>query len=271
MVAVAGHGQGQVSPRQKRAAAIKERIARREPLPKCTIPGCGRPTMAAAGVGLADTHCRYHVQHKARHGSSWCRTYKAADLKPYLVAATRWLREHRTETPVVFAVHGLAALLEGAGRVEPAQNIKRRPAALRARVAFARLREAGVQPERILAIHLAVAALIEDDRDSPRVSEFRFVQVAKATHRLASGTHRRWDWPMDDGTTRPIAMHVYPKSSGRVLRVMGREIAEACGEATAHALQAVRDLKLALSGPHPSHLPGWRPRWARKARDAAAA
>jgi hypothetical protein len=53
--------------------------------------------------------------------------------------------------------------LDAAGRAEPAQDIKRLPAARKARVAFARLREAGVKPERTLAIHMAVAALIEDD------------------------------------------------------------------------------------------------------------
>lgn len=225
--------------------------------------------MLAARVGLADTLCQYHVQRKARHGSAWAPTIRAGDLKPYLNAARAVLRKHRKDPLTTQAVAALGALLDGAGRVEPAMDIKHRPAAFRTRVAFARAREAGVRPDRLLVIHMAVNALIEDDLGSHRVEEYRVVQVAKAAHRLASGTHRQWEWPMPDGTTRPLRMHVYPKSSGRVLRVMGREIDELCAGVTARDLQAVRDLKLATSGPHPSRMPGWTPPWLRQRQAAA--
>jgi hypothetical protein len=130
------------------------------------------------------------------------------------------------------------------------------------------LREANVSPERLLAIHMAVSALIKDDLGSHRAPEFRIVQVAKATHRLASGTHRHWDFPMKDGTTAPLAFHAYPKSSGRVLRIIGGEIEKICAVVTERDLQVIRDLKLAQFGPHLSRLPGWRPLWARQ-RDNA--
>lgn len=235
---------------------------------KCVIPGCGRPTMRAAGKGLAEGHCRYHVQFKARHGSHWYPTYKAAELKPYLLVSAEWIEEHLADPFVSYPLIGLRGLMDGAGRVEPAMDIKRRPAAFRARVAFARLREAGVKPERLMAIYMAVAALIEDDRGSHRVTEFRLVQTAKAVHRLASGTHPNWEWPMRDGTVRPLNFHAYPKSSGIVLRVIGREIDEIVGEVTERALEAVRAARLAKFGPHPSHLPGWKPLWQRQ-REAA--
>ncbi len=234
----------------------------------CAIPDCGRPAMRPAGVGYSETYCRYHVQFRARHGSHWHPTFKATDLKPYLAVAAEWIEEHRAEVPVAYTLIGLRGLLDGAGRAEPAQDIKRRPAASKARVAFARLREAGVKPERVLAIHMAVAALIEDDAGSHRINEFRLVQVAKAVHRLASGTHRHWDFPMDDGTTRPLHFHAYPKSSGIVLRVIGREIDELCAGVTEAALEAVRAARLAKFGPHPSQLPGWKPLWMQQ-RDAA--
>jgi hypothetical protein len=156
---------------------------------------------------------------------------------------------------------GLRGLLEGSGRPEPAQDIKRLPAASKARVAFARLREAGIEPERLLAIHIAVGALIEDDNGSHRVQEFRLVQTAKVVHRLASGNHGRYDWPMADGTIRPVHTHNYPRSSGIVLRVIGKEIDEICGDVAERALQEVIAAKLAKFGPHPSHLPGWKPPW----------
>jgi hypothetical protein len=225
--------------------------------------------MRSAGVGLAEFHCRYHVQFKARHGSHWHPTYKAADLKPYLAVASDWIDRHRSVLSVSYALKGLQGLLDAAGRAEPAQDIKRLSAAHRAGVAFARLREAGVTPERMLAIHMAVAALIEDDYGSHRVTEFRLVQTAKAIHRLASGTHRRWDFPMDDGTTRPIAFHAYPRSSGIVLRVIGKEIDEVCGGLAESALQELLAVRLTKFGPHPSHLPGWKPLWMEQ-REAAA-
>jgi hypothetical protein len=147
---------------------------------------------------------------------------------------------------------------------------KWRTAPSRGRIAFARLREANVKPERLLAIHMAVSALIEDDLGSHRVTEYRIVQVAKCAHRLASGTHRHWEIPLDNGTIAPIEFHAYPKSSGRVLRVIGKTIEEICSGVTERDLQALRDLKLARFGPHPSQLPGWKPLWKRKLEAAAA-
>jgi len=236
----------------------------------CAIPDCGRPAMRSAGVGHAEMHCRYHVQFKARHGSHWHPTYKAADIKPYLTVAAQWIEEHREEIPVAYPLKGLKGLLEGSGRAERAQDIKRLPAASKARVAFARLREAGIEPERLLAIHMAVGALIEDDNGSHRVEEFRLVQSGKAVHRLASGNHGHYEWPMADGTIRPVHTHNYPRSSGIVLRVIGREIDEICGGVAERALQEVIAARLAQFGPHPSHLPGWKPPWMEK-RDAAKA
>jgi hypothetical protein len=115
---------------------------------------------------------------------------------------------------------------------------------------------------------MAVGALIEDYRGSHQVQEFRLVQTAKAVHRLASGTHRHWDFPMRDGTTRPLHFHAYPRSSGIVLRVIGKEIDEVCGGVAEAALEEVRLARLPKFGPHPSHLPGWKPLWAQK-REAA--
>lgn len=146
-------------------------------------------------------------------------------------------------------------------------DLKGRSAAFRARVAFARLREADVKPERLLALHLATAALIADDRDSHQVREFRIVQTAKAVHRLSSGTHRRWDFPLANGDTAPLILHAYPKSSGRVLRLMGEELEAICDLVTSRDVEAVRQLKREKYGRHPSQLPGWRPKWQRE-RDA---
>lgn len=234
----------------------------------CAIPGCKRPTMQATGKGLAELHCRYHVQFKARHGSHWCPTYAAPDLKPYLQSAARWIKANREDPQVAMALYWLKGLLQGSGHAELAHRIKGKPARQRARVAFARLHEAGIGPERLLRIYLAVCALIEDDAGSHRVEEFRVVQVAKAVHRLASGSHQHWEVPLPDGRTAPLAMHTFPKSSGFVLRVMGRQIEEACREVASANLHQVRELKRERFGPHPSQQPGWLPLWQRQRKAA---
>jgi hypothetical protein len=235
---------------------------------RCTIPGCQRPTMAAAGHGHAAFHCRYHVQFRSRHGSHWRPSYRATELRPYLEAAQRWLKANRHIPHVVAALAWLDALLGGSGKVDPAQNIRRKPAAYKARVAFARLRQKGVMPDRVLATYLGMMALIEDDRGSHRTEEFREVQTAKALHRLASGTHKRWEYEAPGGMTT-IRLDAYPRSSGLMLRLMGEAVAEH-GRAVAElALWPIIYLKRERNGLHPSHLPGWKPLWQLQREEAS--
>jgi hypothetical protein len=73
---------------------------------------------------------------------------------------------------------------------------------------------------------------------------------------------------MDDGAIIPLRFHAYLKSSGIVLRVLGREIDEICGGVGEVAHEQVRAARRAMFGPHPSHLPDWKPQWMRK-REAA--
>ncbi|WP_245282895.1 hypothetical protein [Neorhizobium galegae] len=105
-----------------------------------------------------------------------------------------------------------------------------------------------------MAIYLSVSALIEDDWQSHNVREFRIVQAAKAMHRLASGTHRKWDvWiPRLDGTV-PYEMHAYPRSSGIVLRKMGEAVEKACGGLPKTAVPEIIALKTERFGLHQSH------------------
>lgn len=230
-------------------------------LPKCCVPGCSRLTASSTGKGRAQFHCRYHVQHKARHGSHWCATYRAAELKPYVATASEWLAECQQQSAVAVAMQELAHLLAGAGRVDPAMNLRGQPASYRARVAFARLREAGIEPRRLLAIYVGVSALIEDDLGSHRTREFKIVQAAKAAHRLASGTHRSWEMFNPLGPDIHTELHAYPRSSGLVLRKIGEKL-EKAGEFLARdAIREIIAIKTKRVGEHPSHLPGWRPSW----------
>lgn len=221
-------------------------------LPYCTVPdsktgrACGRPTARSAEKGLSAFTCRYHQQHKQRHGSHWCKSPSAIVLKPYLSAALSFIGAHRADPYVSAALNGMGGIMASAGPVEIATRLNRLPPAHRARIALARLRDADIKPERLLAIPLAVAALIEDAPATVhRTTEWRIVAIAKAAHRLASGTHRVWPVVQPDGRTKHIEMHAYPRSSGRVLRHLGEALEREAELVIDHHLSSVLALKVA--------------------------
>ena len=243
---------------RRRAGDIRRRIEglkEENYLPRCTVPDptsgkpCGRPTARAAKNGLSAFTCRYHQQFKQRNGSHWCKSPAATVLKPYLSAALSFIGAHRTDPFVSAALNGMGGIMASAGPAEIATRLKGLPPAHRARIALARLREANVRPERLLAIPLAVAALIEDAPETVhRVTEWRIVAIAKAAHRLASGTHRVWPVAQPDGRTKHIEMHTYPRSSGRVLRHLGQMIEKECELVIHHHLSRVLASKAAPDG-----------------------
>jgi hypothetical protein len=203
-------------------------------------------------------HCTYHIQRKARHGSHWHPGYRATDLKPYLACAKAWLKAN-PKHPIAFAAwQDLNVKMATAGPVDPAMNLRGRSADYRASIAFARLREAKVDPDRLIAIYVATAALIQDDSGSHRVREFRIVQAAKAVHRLASGTHRSWNIETRDGRTVPYSLHAYPRSSGLVLRRIGEALERACDGLACIAVPTIIAARRERFGPHPSKAPGWK-------------
>ena len=209
--------------------------------------------MRAASRGLAVFHCDKHVAHKARHGSYWHPTYRASELKPYLAAAASYVRmRDTTDRYIMASIAAVKIVLEEAGPTELATRLRGMSATNRARIAIARLREAGIKPERMVSIILGVRALIEEDPCSHRVEEFRTVQAMKVLHRLASGTHKYW--PIEDPHGRPltIQMHAFPKSTGRVLRLMGRLLEEPCELTVNKHLESVLALKIKRYGRHPA-------------------
>ncbi|WP_457103002.1 hypothetical protein [Mesorhizobium sp. URHB0026] len=211
--------------------------------------------MLSQGNGLARFWCRYHVQRKSRHGSHWHGTYRASELKPYVAAAKVWLTANRKAGDTLSAIVEMDHCLAAAGRSEVAMNLRGQDAATKARIAFARLREAEIPASRLIAIYLAVAALIEDDFGSHRTREFQLVQAAKAVHRLASGTHRRWQMWNPSGQDIPVEIHAYPRSSGVVLRKIGEALAKAGDPLTELAVREIIELKAVRFGLHPSHPP----------------
>ncbi|MEY9605315.1 hypothetical protein ABIF74_010007 [Bradyrhizobium japonicum] len=185
--------------------------------------------MKAAREGLAPHHCRRHVEHRQRHGSYWRPSFKASELRPYITAATAYVGlRAANDRFIAAAIADMGRTLEDAGPVEIATRLKGLSATKRATIGLARLRVEGVPPQRIVSIVLAISALIKADATAPRAKEFRTVQICKAVHRLASGTHRVWVVEDHQGRKRRTEMHAFPKSTGRVLREMGRMLEEPC-------------------------------------------
>jgi hypothetical protein len=177
------------------------------------MPGCKRPTQVSAKNGHSPRYCKQHIEFHRRHGSYWFRSLRAADLKPFREDAATWLKLHRDDTRVKLALRTIASQLSGAGQEVNAYSLRHESAKERARIAFARLRNAEIPPERILLRLLAVSACCDAKGIDGRQEEYRRVQYAKAVHRLASGTHK---------TTSGFPMpSKYPRSEGQVLRHMG--------------------------------------------------
>ncbi|OCC01702.1 hypothetical protein BA190_27460 [Labrys sp. WJW] len=237
---------------QRDRAKVKAKAARVDPyaFPHCAIPGCGKPTQALQGKGFSASHCRYHIQWNARHGSFWKGTYRASELLPYKKAAERYLRDHRADKGVQEALVSVATMYRRAGSVERIVDVLVMKPADKAKAAIARLRAAEVAPERLLAIYLTIAAAIAEDPvgpgGEPRV--YLRTQVGKAAHRLASGYHTDYGY------------HRYPRSSGLALRHIGGMVEKACEWLPDNCVQAVLDLKIAAVGPRPPGPPHKFPR-----------
>jgi hypothetical protein len=200
--------------------------------------------MLMSGKGLSGRYCKHHIQFKARHGSMWHPSYSATDLKPYLRAATSYINPRLlTDVSIKNAMDRLAFMIEGAP-YEQATRLRGLPAAIRADIAFGRFRKRGVKPETLLAVTLAVPALIADDSRADKTLEFRRVQIAKAAHRRASGFHKIW--------SERSSLHVFARSTGRVLRILGKMLEERCEAAVVDHLEGVRRLKVRRYGPHPN-------------------
>lgn len=224
---------------------------------RCTVSDpqtgrpCGRPTARASGKGLSAFTCRYHQQHRQRHGSTWCKSPRATTLKPYLLAALAYIEVRHNDPYIGGALAGLKAKMQAAGPAELATRLTGLPPSQRADIALARLREAEIAPERLLAIVLAIHALVEDaPAIAHRTGEWITVAIAKAAHRLASGTHRNWSVPQHDGAIQQVALHKYPRSSGLVLRYLGAALVKECEWVIDQHLAPVVGLKVARYGPH---------------------
>jgi hypothetical protein len=240
--------------REARRYKVRARVASPgDNLPaRCSIIGCGRPTQRASGKGLSALLCRSHQAHDARHGSPWHPSYSAAELRPYLKATAGWLKAHWADAWVTHDVSAVAALLAASGRAVPSTSLRGRSPKERARIAMARLRDAGIEPSRIVAIALAVHACEREDPVRPRTREFRQVQIAKVLHRISKPDFRhQYEWPLPGGERGIVTVAAHARSTGQVLRHLGKAIEEACDHVLARFVPDVLAAKIERHGPHP--------------------
>jgi hypothetical protein len=249
--------------RDSYAHEIRKNLTRttaREPQPnarhkQCTVFGCPRETQAFAGKGLSQKLCTSHVRHLARHGSAHRGSFRAAELKPYLWAAKRWLKENADNSLVKRVEQAMDAMLIGAGEPVISTRMIRADAGRKAKNALARMRVRGVRPSRLMAIVLATHAILKDDVSfSHRGNEFLHVQIARQAHRLAARFTPRG---MEGKKSAPGAKlkwghETFGYSAGLGLRQIGGHLDETGGHLVDRALPRILELKVQRCGNHPS-------------------
>ena len=152
----------------------------------CAVFGCNHKASRGEGRGVSQAWCRYHLNHRSRHGSPWAKTIAGKVLKARVVDAGKWLAANRVDPFVERALAGLAGLLEGAGNAETVQAMSHRKPVEKARAALARYRGAGLGLDVLLTRCIAVMAVVDDPRGSIVDShpDYLRVQVAKAVNRV---------------------------------------------------------------------------------------
>lgn len=213
--------------RQQRLGNLRQRIAGpQDAYERCRAYPCSNRTTADRGEGLNRLYCRKHVEFKRRHGSYVKASYGAGELRPYRLRAMAILQAHQDTLEVHGAVAEVQRLYRASGVPVEAFRLRGMPPAERARAAWAQLRRRKVDPLEVVAVWLAIDMRLRDDPQPDGHEEYRQVQAAKLLHRMAGGTHKRWERGSANGRIEVTELHKHPVSRGRVLRVLGRQVAK---------------------------------------------
>lgn len=211
--------------RQQRQHDIRRRASQPDPMYSyCRIIGCHQPATAGTDSGLNRRYCRKHEEHYERHGSHTKRSYRLADIQEHRKQATRWIKANAHLPAVIHAKAAIERHYQQAGPKIEAFRLRGLSPEERAWVAWARLREASIDPVRPLIAWLTIALTIQHDSQPETKREFQMVQAAKLIHRIASGSHKRWEHQKPNGITITQQMHRYPHSRGLVLRHIGKQL-----------------------------------------------
>jgi hypothetical protein len=212
------------SKKRERKNEVKARAAEPSAMfTRCRVVGCPKSARAGTEDGLDTRFCRSHADHYSRHGSPYRGSFTAKEIEPHRKAALAWLMANAEDTWVRNAIGRVKTLYDTAGPHVEAFRLRGLSPEQRAKAAWARLRKAKVNPCRVVAAWLAVEMAIATDPTAETKPEYKRVQAAKLIHRMASGTHKRWE----TGPSGPQELHVYPRSRGRVLWHVGADLEEA--------------------------------------------
>ena len=223
--------------RQRRVAGVQARAESPDDVNKyCRAIGCKQPARAGTVDGLDRRYCRRHADHYQRHGSPFVGSYTAAQLNPNRRAAFDWLLENPDEFWVKHSVRAVESLYRQGGPYEEAFRLRGWTPKERANAHWARLKYFKIDPKVVVAAWLGVKLTVADDIQAPSSTEFPRVQAAKVVHRLASGTHKRWQSTGQE-------LHVYPQSRGRVLRHVGEDLERAVESLEHYHLAAIREFR----------------------------
>ena len=195
----------------------------------CRIIGCHQPATAGTESGLNRLYCRKHEDHYERHGSYTKPSYRLEDIREHRRTATKWVKEHKSDPALVYAIGEINRLYRQAGPKTEAFRLRGLKPEERAWAAWARLRDAGVDPVRPLIAWITIALTIKHDSQPESKKEYQRVQAAKLVHRMASGSHKRWERQQPNGKVVVEELHQYPKSRGLVLRHLGKQLEKAAG------------------------------------------
>jgi len=215
----------------------------------CRIIGCAEPARAGTSDGLDLMYCRSHADLHQRHGSSFKVSYTAKVLNPYRRAALGWLESNEKNPWARNAVERVNGLYSQAGPHVEAFRLRGMNAEERAKAHWARLRKAAIDPRLVVAAWLAVEMSIRDDSQPITTQEFKRVQATKLVHRMASGTHRRWEQQVNNPNNswqpkiRVTELHVFPRSRGRILRHIGKDLEQTVELLVAHHLADIYQFK----------------------------
>lgn len=207
--------------------------------PKCTVPGCGGPLVELNGKAMGRL-CRPHLERLRRHGCAWLGSYKVADLNSYRRAVWDWLSANEASLGVRLAT-GFAGGLIARGSQDPIRHLARQSAEKKAAAVWGRFSHFDTDPKIIVAAVLAVSLRVADDHSAGRAPsgrEYCEVQTGKLLVRLAGGSVRRWPAHREGGM--PTVLKSFVSSEGRVLRVLGRGVADIYQSLPEGELEALR-------------------------------
>lgn len=216
----------------------------------CWVVGCKTPPGNASGGGLG-RFCRKHLEHYRRHGDPVKGSYGAPELTPHRLAAEAWIKANGGDVFVAAAIGGIAGEMLNAGPAVEPYRLRGLSADEKARAVWARIREKGRDPAKVLAAVLSVAMRYAADYQRAK-PEHRTVQIGKALNRLGGGRVKRWNLHHDGAAQRVQTLRSFPASEGVVLRRLGERaeriaeflIQDRMSELTEHSAQ--RRERLAL-------------------------